>query len=92
MEIHFGDYGDPPPPDENGSATAPGSAQAHAVLPYRVEVWDETGGFVEQVVAFTSTSSVGWAAYFAAKQAFPTRTITFRDQTGVLSRWDAKKH
>lgn len=81
-----------PPEDEDGRGLPPSAGQDHELLPYRVEVWDPTGAFVEQVVALTGNRSVGWAAFFATKEQFPSRLVTFRDQFGELSRWNANKH
>jgi hypothetical protein len=91
MGMHFSAPGEPPDDDE-GQAAPPGAATDREFLPYRVEVWDATGAYVEQVIAMTRNRSVGWAAFFATKEQFPTRVVTFRDQYGELSRWVAKKH
>lgn len=87
-------FGAPDEPPEGGEGGPPGQGvgEGHDPLPYRVEVWDETGAYVEQVVALTANRSVGWAAYFATKEQFPSRCITFRDPYGELSRWGGKKH
>jgi hypothetical protein len=91
MGIYFSAPGDPPGDDE-GAASPPGVGNGADLLPYRVEVWDPTGSFVEQVIAMTRNRSVGWAAYFATTEQFPTRVVTFRDEHSELSRWTAKKH
>ncbi len=56
-------------------------------LPYKVEVWDETGKVVERVVAVSANPSIGYAAYYAAAREFPGRVITLRHKASVLSRW-----
>jgi hypothetical protein len=83
--------GEPPEDDESRAGPSGPGAEAD-LLPYRVEVWDPTGAFVEQVVAMTRNRTIGWAAYFATTEQFPSRVITFRDQYGELGRWTAKKH
>ena len=32
-------------------------------LPYKVEIWNETGASVEQIVAVTANASIGYAAW-----------------------------
>ncbi|HEX3699558.1 MAG TPA: hypothetical protein VHV27_02680 [Phenylobacterium sp.] len=61
-------------------------------LPYKVEVWDATGQFVEQVVAVSVSPAIGYAAYFAATREYPGRAITLRHRSAVISRWTAKAH
>jgi hypothetical protein len=61
-------------------------------LPYKVEVWDEAGEFVEQVVAVSVTPAIGYAAYFAATREYPGRAITLRHRSSVISRWTGKAH
>jgi hypothetical protein len=61
-------------------------------LPFRVEIWDETESYIEQVVALTTNRSIGWAAYFKAQEAYPKQTVIFRDQFGILGRWTRKRH
>lgn len=69
----------------DGDLTAP-------VLGIRVEVYDETDSYVEQVVAITANRSIGFAAYYCAKEQYPGRTIVLRDSWGVISRWPARRH
>ena len=67
-----------------------GHARAEAEdLPYKVELWDAAKQAVEQVLAVTSSSSIGYAAYYAATKEFPDRYVTFRHKGGVMSRWNA---
>ena len=61
-------------------------------LPYKVEVWDEAGKFVEQVVAVSVSASIGYAAYYAATREYAGRSITLRHKGRVISRWAAQAH
>jgi hypothetical protein len=61
-------------------------------LPYKVEVWDESGKFVDQVVAVSVSPAIGYAAYFAATREYPGRAITLRHKSTVISRWTGKTH
>lgn len=61
-------------------------------LPYKVEVWDEAGKAVEQVVAVSVSPAIGYAAYYAATREYPGRAITLRHKTTVISRWTGKAH
>lgn len=61
-------------------------------LAYKVEVWDEAGEFVEQVVAVTVSPAIGYAAYYAATREYPGRPITLRHKTAIVSRWTGKAH
>jgi hypothetical protein len=58
-------------------------------LQYKVELWDRTGSFVEQVLAVTTHNGIGYAAYYAAVRMYPDRHITLRGQRGVVSRSSA---
>lgn len=82
------------PTDEGGGTPAsPAGFRAGADdLPYKVEVWDATGAFVEQVVAVSFSSSIGYAAYYAATREFPGRVITLRHKDRVMSRWSGHAH
>jgi len=91
MHIYLAAAGEPPE-DGEGGFRGSGAGADSDLLPYRVEVWDAEATFVEQVVALTANRSVGWAAYFATKEQFPHRRVTFRDQYGELGRWDSKNH
>jgi hypothetical protein len=57
-------------------------------LPYKVEVWDENKLIVEQVLAVTSNTSIGFAAYYAATREYPGRYITLRHKNSVIARWN----
>jgi hypothetical protein len=61
-------------------------------LPYKVEIWNETGAAVEQVVAVTASASIGYAAYYAATREFPDRRITLRHKNSIIARWHGPKH
>jgi hypothetical protein len=61
-------------------------------LPYKVEIWNEAGSSVEQVVAVTANASIGYAAYYAATREYPDRHITLRHKNSVVARWSGPKH
>ena len=82
------------PTDDPGETPSPyGRFQREGEdLPYKVEVWDETGQFVELVVAVSATPAIGYAAYYAAAQEYPGRVITLRHKSRIVSRWTAASH
>lgn len=59
-------------------------------LPFKVELWNEERTSVEQVLAVTAHSSIGYAAYHAATREYPDRYVTLSHQNRVLSRWNAQ--
>jgi hypothetical protein len=61
-------------------------------LPYKVELWNEPGSAVEQVIAVTANASIGYAAYYAATREYPDRHITLRHKNSVVARWRGPKH
>jgi hypothetical protein len=61
-------------------------------LPYKVEIWNEAGASVEQIVAVTANASIGYAAYYAATREYPDRHITLRHKSSVVARWSGPKH
>jgi hypothetical protein len=61
-------------------------------LPYKVEIWNDSGSSVEQIVAVTANASIGYAAYYAATREFPDRHITLRHKSSVVARWSGPKH
>lgn len=61
-------------------------------LPYKVEVWAADGRTVEQVVAVSLSSAIGYAAYYAATREFSGRTVTLRHKGRVMSRWIGQPH
>lgn len=82
------------PHDEDPTTLAPhGEFQGEGEdLAYKVEVWDDAGLFVEQVVAMSVSPAIGYAAYYAATREFPGRAITLRHRARVISRWSAQPH
>ncbi len=58
-------------------------------LPYSVEILNPSGAFVDQVLAATTSASIGFAAYYAAVKEFPDRIITLRDKNSVVARWSS---
>ncbi|MFL5265424.1 MAG: hypothetical protein ACJ8AH_02315 [Stellaceae bacterium] len=45
---------------------------------------------MEQVLAVTAHSSIGYAACHAATREYPNCYVTLRHQNRVLSRWNAQ--
>ncbi|CAN7577182.1 hypothetical protein LJR225_004302 [Phenylobacterium sp. LjRoot225] len=88
-KLHSGDDA-----DGDGAAATPsgGVARDGEDLPYKVEVWDPAGDFVEQVVAVSANPAIGFAAYYAAAREFPGRDVTLRHMGRVLSRWPGRAH
>jgi hypothetical protein len=68
------------------------TAAASEDLPYRVELWSEDKQSVEQVLAVTANGSIGFAAYYAATREYPSRYVTLRYKTGIVSRWNGPEH
>lgn len=80
---------------EDGNPRDQPSAQNPAPredLPYKVEIWDEPGAAVEQLVAVTANASIGYAAYYAATREFPDRRITLRHKNSVIASWGGPTH
>ncbi len=77
-----GDTDDTPPEDSPERSAAPRDD-----LPFRVELWNEDRTSVEQVLAVTANSSIGYAAYHAATREYPDRYVVLRHRNRVLSRW-----
>lgn len=61
-------------------------------LPYKVELWDPVKQAVEQVLAVTANSSIGYAAYYAATREYADRYVTLRHKGSILIRWNAPTH
>lgn len=80
-----GDPNDAPGDPASQSSTAPRDD-----LPYQVELWNEARTSVEQLLAVTAHSSIGYAAYHAATREYPDRYVTLRHRNRVLSRWNAR--
>jgi hypothetical protein len=85
-----------PPSDREDGAPRGASPRSVRVeredLPYKVEIWNESGAAVEQVVAVTANASIGYAAYYAATREYPDRHITLRHKNSVVARWSGPKH
>ena len=82
-------------PDNGSRAFPPGSGETsldNDDLPYKVEVWDAAGEFVEHLVAVSAHAAIGYAAYFAAAREFLGRDITLRFKGRVISRWTGRSH
>ena len=77
--------------DETPSPFA-GFPTAGEDLPYKVEVWDDAGALVEQVVAISVSPAIGYAAYYAATREYPGRAITLSHKGRVISRWAGPAH
>lgn len=60
-------------------------------LDISIEVWDDADLGVERVIALTSHRTIAFAAYYAAKDQYPGRTIVIRDRFGVIARWPARR-
>src|SRR5690349_16123104 len=85
----------PPGDQEDGLPRSTPSRPAPANredLPYKIEIWNETGASVEQVVAVTANASIGYAAYYAATREYPDRHITLRHKNSVVARWSGPRH
>lgn len=73
-----------PPPGAPGT-----TPEEHEDLPYKVELWDAQKMAVEQVLAVTANSSIGYAAYYAATRDYANRYVTLRHKGMVLIRWNS---
>jgi hypothetical protein len=86
----------PPPTDRDDGI--PKSSPSRPIpadredLPYKVEIWNDAGAAVEQIVAVTANASIGYAAYYAATREFPDRHITLRHKNSVVARWSGPNH
>jgi hypothetical protein len=82
------------PPDQDSQTPGPEGEfpVENDDLPYKVEVWDATGRFVELVVAVSVSAAIGYAAYYAATREYGGRAITLRHKDHVISRWTGKAH
>jgi hypothetical protein len=83
---------DPPTGAARGLPGHAPSAADDEDLPYRVELWSTDKGSVEQILAVTASGSIGYAAYYAATKEFPSRYITLRHRSHVISRWNGPSH
>ena len=89
--LHLGSAGDREDGLPRGAPSRPAPADRED-LPYKIEIWNETGASVEQVVAVTANASIGYAAYYAATREYPDRHITLRHKNSVVARWSGPKH
>jgi hypothetical protein len=80
-----GDAESAAPEDGSDGSTAP-----RGDLPYKVDLWNAERTSVEQTLAVTAHSSIGYAAYYAATREYPDRYVTLRHKNRVLSRWNAQ--
>ncbi len=82
------------PTDEAGGTRGPagGFPVAREDFPYKVEIWDEMGTAVEQILAVSLSASIGYAAYYAATREYPGRVITLRHRNRLMSRWAGRPH
>ena len=55
-------------------------------MEFRVEVWDEADGHVEELVALCNNAGVGKAAYEAARKLRPGANLVLRHRSRVISR------
>lgn len=95
MFVAMHQFRPPDEPSDEDSRTPGGSGEFPVEaddLPYKVEVWDETGKFIEHVVAVSLSPAIGYAAYYAATREFPGRAITLRHKASIISRWTGKAH
>jgi hypothetical protein len=83
---------DGPVDDPRRPARSDRQAAEREDLPYKVELWDEAGQSVEQVLAVTASGSIGYAAYYAATREHPARYITLRHKNSIVSRWNGPTH
>ncbi len=81
----------PPSGGRGASPDRPDSAKDEE-LAYRVELWDRGRALVERVLAVTSSSSIGFAAFHAAAREYPDRYITLRHRGSTLSQWNSPAH
>jgi len=84
--------GEPPGESPRTHGDSSGFPAEREDLPYKVEVWDETGEVVELLVATSKSPAIGYAAYFAATREYPGRAVTLRHRSTVISRWSGKTH
>ena len=80
------------PEDDGAGVSRRQAPQPGEDLPYKVELWDQGKRTVEQVLAVTASSSIGYAAYYAATREFPERYVTLRNKNDIVSRWNGPTH
>jgi hypothetical protein len=72
----------------SGRASTPTSRQEDD-FPYRVEIWNSNGTFLQQTLAITISKNVGFASYYAALEQLSDGLIVLRHKDDVLARWNA---
>jgi len=55
-------------------------------LPFRIELWDDGGRHVEEVVALASDFSTAQSAYEEAVRRQPGKLITLRQKARVIKK------
>lgn len=91
MARYFGSSENPDKP-RGGLVLGADQNKSPGALPIMVEIWDKDEVALEQVVALTSNRRIGWAAYFAAQEQYPLKTVILREGVTILGRWSAKRH
>jgi hypothetical protein len=87
-QVYFSGSGDHPSRTRPSALTGSNNPAEQEDLPYKVELWDPAKQAVEQVLAVTANSSIGYAAYYAATRDHANRYITLRHKGAVLIRWN----
>ena len=59
-------------------------------LPFRVEIWDDGDGLIEEIIALTSDYATTKSAYEEAVKRRPGRFITLRQKARVIQ--STRKH
>lgn len=77
-------------PEESSAELDLEQSKAKPALAYTVELWNETRGAVEQVLAMTPSAGIGFAAYYAATREYPSRYITLKHCDAIVSRWNGR--
>jgi hypothetical protein len=83
------DDGRDPPPGAWAGGFSPAESED---LPYRVEVWDESGEHPEMLVAVSISASLAYAAYYAAAREFFGRDITIRHKGETIAHWRTRQN
>jgi hypothetical protein len=61
-------------------------------LPYKIEIWTETGASVEQIIAATANASIGYAASITQQPASTRIVILHCARNSVVARWSGPQH
>ena len=59
---------------------------------YKVELWDEEGQKVDQVLAVATSAAIAHAAFYAAAREFGERYVTLRHKDAIINRWNGPPH